>query len=126
MHSKKRKNVRFNDFGWIDCPELCAVNGVLDDISLDGCKIHYDAPVSINADDDYELHIRLSRLSSEPLILLCHPQWTNEDGGCTEIGFKILHSPDTSRLEGYINQLHAEKKSAEDEFIPSEESCQFV
>ena len=128
MGDFQRKNYRFSDFGRAECSELCPVPGVLDDISLSGCKIHYDTPVTLNMENDYEIHIRLSRISGEPLVLLCHPQWTKEDeDGAVLIGFQFLHSPDTPTLEAYIRQLNEEKNASEiDSVLPPGESCQFV
>ncbi|MBO5100427.1 MAG: PilZ domain-containing protein [Treponema sp.] len=127
MSSNLRKNIRFEDFGKVECSEICLVAGVLDDISVSGCKVHFDAPVTINMEDDYELKIRLSRINLDPFILLCHPQWQKEDNGTTEVGFSILHSLDTSRLESYIEQLHTEKESLNNDLIMVEDdTCLFV
>ncbi len=102
--------------------------GVLDDISLTGCKVHYDAPVTLVMDADYEMHIRLSRFSQETLVLMCHPQWTKEkEDNSTEIGFLFLRSPDTVRLEEYVKKLQQESASSDfDLILPQEDSCQFV
>lgn len=128
MAKDQRKNVRFNDFGRAECAEICPVAGVLDDISLTGCKIHYDTPISIDMENDYEIHLRLSRLPAGSLLMLCHPQWQRQDeDGSTEVGFVFLHSPDTSALETYIKQREDEKLSENiDSVLPEEESCQFV
>ena len=128
MTLNQRKAVRYNDFGRAECEEICPVAGVLGDISVSGCKIHYDAPVDINLENDYEIHLRLSRFISDPLFLMCHPQWQRElEDGAVEIGFVFLRSPDTLKLESYINQLQAEQKSSDlDSYIVQEDSCQFV
>lgn len=128
MSKDQRKNVRFNDFGRAECAEICPVAGVLDDISLTGCKIHYDTPISMDMENDYEIHLRLSRLPAGSLLMLCHPQWQRQDeDGSTEVGFVFLHSPDTPALETYIKQREDEKLSENiDSVLPEEESCQFV
>lgn|SRR5574344_248042 len=116
MCAEARKDVRYTDIGRVDCAELCVLPGVLDDISLQGCKIHYDTSVSVNMDNDYEVHIRPSRSVLEPIVLLCHPQWVRDIGSTTEIGFKVLRSPDTAKLTSYIEKLHAEN----DDFTSSD------
>ena len=128
MSGDLRKDIRFEDFGRVECMELCPVSGVLDDISISGCKVHYDAPVTLDMENEYELKIRLSRATLKPLILVCRPQWyKTQSESSTQIGFYILRSPDTTRLQEYIQQLHEEQKSSElDAVLPKEEPCQFV
>ncbi|MBQ7158416.1 MAG: hypothetical protein IJS09_03185 [Treponema sp.] len=127
MQVELRKNTRFEEFGRIDCEALGPVSGVLDDISVSGCRVHFDIPVTVNLENDYELHVRLSRFPSEELVLITHPEWTQETENSTKIGFSILRSPDTSRLEEYVTLLHAEKKEIDSDGIPQEEDkCLFV
>ncbi len=128
MSRNLRKNERFYDFGRADCSLICPVSGILEDISLTGCKIHYDAPVMINPETDYEIHIRLSRASVGTFVLMCHPQWQKEKAdGSTEVGFIFLHSPDSTALESYIKQLQTEQTSqGYDDFLPQGDTCQFV
>lgn len=128
MGKNLRKSIRYEDFGRAECDEICPMPGILDDISATGCKIHYDAPISLNMENDYEIRIRLSRFSAEPMVLMCHPQWQDEaKDGTSSIGFEFLHSLDTARLEQYIQQLSDEKASSEiDSILPQEDSCQFV
>ena len=105
---EKRQHTRFEDFGKIECFDLSPVSGVLEDISLKGCKVHFDSPVSVNTENDYELKIRLSRVNLEPLLLIGHPQWVKSSDLSTDIGFQFLRSRDTFRLESYINKLTSE------------------
>ena len=42
---ENRKNHRYPEIGRVIAPELCALPGILDNISFDGCKIHF--PVSV-------------------------------------------------------------------------------
>ena len=127
MNSELRAQERYADFGRIECPEICIVNGVLDDISINGCKVHFDAPITINLENDYEVRVRLSHSSQEPLVLMCHPQWVKDQGNAADIGFLIMRSPDTARLKDYVKLLHAEYNTP-DEILPSqdEDSCLFV
>ncbi len=101
----ERQHTRFEDFGKVDCAELSPVNGVLEDISLKGCKVHYDFPVEINTEKDYELKIRLSRSNLEPLVLIGHPQWVSAQDLSIDVGFQFLRSRDTFKLESYIKNL---------------------
>ena len=78
-------------------------------------------------DDDYEIQLRLARSAQEPLLLVCQPQWVEADNGSTSIGFAILRSPDTARLEAYIAMLDTEATDSNDsDLLPKEEPCQFV
>lgn len=127
MRSELRKNARFEDFGKVECPEICVVTGILDDISLDGCKVHFDAPIILSLEDDYELHVRFSRFPQEVLTLMAHPQWTKEEGNMNSVGFAILRSPDTAKLDSYINKLKEEEDTPLDaDMLPEESSCLFV
>ena len=106
MAEENRQHTRYEEIGRIVAPEMCALPGVLDDISSAGCKIHYSFPVSINLENEYE--IKLSPLHNgdqSPLNLICLPQWIKEQDGNTYIGSKIQSSPDAKRLEKFINQL---------------------
>lgn len=123
-----RKDIRFNDFGRAECTEISPVAGALEDISLSGCKVHYDAPVSINMENDYEIHFRLSRAGKDALVLMCHPQWFNQkDDGSSEVGFLFLHSLDSEALQSYILQRQKEEMVEKfDGIMPQGDTCQFV
>lgn len=121
-----RKHERYEDFGRVECPQLCFVHGVLDNISKTGCKVHFDAPVSVSLEGDYELQVRLSRDSQELVTLVCRPRWIQDDNGTTSIGFEILRSPSTARLDAYIIQLAQDCAESDDDVLPAEEPCQFI
>ena len=127
MNANFRKDIRFSDFGRAECLQICPVPGALEDISLSGCRIHYEAPVSINLEDDYEIHFRLSRAGMESLVLMCHPQWlTQNPDGSTDAGFLFLHYMDSGALQAYILQRENEEKMENFEgIIPQGDSCQF-
>ncbi len=106
MNSENRQNVRYEDIGRVDATEICTLPGVLNDISLTGCKVHFPIPVTIDMENDFELKVKPAQKSSEePLVLICHPQWVKQNDGETEIGFSILRSPDTPQLASYIEEL---------------------
>ncbi len=111
MEQENRLHTRYEEIGRITAPEICALPGILDDISSEGCKIHYTFPVVVDLESEYE--IKLSPLhgsNSSPLNLICIPQWANEHGGNTYIGFKINYSPDAHRLEEFIKHLETISK----------------
>lgn len=108
---KNRASERFSDFARIICNELCIVNGVLSDISSEGFKAEFNAPCDVDKEKEYNVQLRLSRINVEPLELLARPMWSTFNDGKTTIGFSILHSKDTSRLEKYIRMLKEDKKS---------------
>lgn len=112
MNSIQRQSVRYPDIGRVDAPDLCALPGVLDNISAEGCKIHYVCPVVVDLDNDYELVIHPTRKETDnPFTLLCHPQWVKEDKGLTEIGFSILRSPDFAKLAEYVRLLNSDDEA---------------
>ena len=126
MGAEDRKSERYEDFGRFECPEICMVHGVLEDISKTGCKVHFDAPISISRENDYDIRLRLSHSAQAPLALVCHPQWVKDDGTSADIGFAFLRSPDTARLESYVAMLHTETRPETGDLLPKEEPCQFV
>ena len=106
MNYTNRQEVRFKEIGRINAPELCAIPGLLDDISLNGCKIHYQFPLVVDLDSEYEIKISPnSQTDDHPLNLICKPQWVKEIQGNTYIGFQILYSPDVNRLAEFITYL---------------------
>ena len=127
MRDAIRKLPRFADFGRVEAPALCAIPGVLDDISIEGCKVHFPVEVVVDPDADYEIKVRPSRRVSEvPFMLICHPQWNRIEDGTTHIGFKVLRSPDTWRLTQYIEQLYRESSEEEVENQIKDPVCQIL
>ena len=107
---KNHRNAeRFDDFARVYCEELCIVSGILTDISNTGFKADFNAPCSVDKEKEYEIQLRLSRVQEEPLLLLACPMWSKFQDGKTSIGFSILHSKDTARLEKYIKMLKKDK-----------------
>ncbi len=106
MKSEKRKVQRFAEAGKVSAADICAIPGVLDDISLTGCKVHFSVPVSLDFENDYILEVLFAKkIPSFKLQLLCHPVWLKENENVTEIGFSILTSPSTPELNSYIKTL---------------------
>lgn len=106
MSIENRQCTRFEEIGRINAPEICALPGVLDDISANGCKIHYSFPITLDLDNEYEIKISpLHNSNDSPLNLICIPQWVKEQEGNTYIGFKIIYSPDAARLGDFIEHL---------------------
>lgn len=127
MYSTERSQQRFEDIGRFLAEDLCALPGVLVDVSREGCKIRYSLPVELDMDNDYDAKITFARVASEgQFVLLCHPQWIRKVGDNTEIGFKILPSKDYSRLAKYIEQL--DNESSEDDLSDeiNDSSCQII
>lgn len=126
--AKKRRDARFDTMARVEAPEITTLSGKLVDISLRGCKVLFPVPVAVDLENDYTLKIRPSEnLSESELVLLCVPAWTCEDSGSTEIGMKILRSPDTARLAEYVKQLHLDNSSKDDiKSMIVDSVCQFV
>lgn len=106
MANENRIATRYDDMGRVTCNELCAVNGTLINISKTGCKVSFPVNVVVDLSNEYELTILLAKKSLEtPLNLICKPQWVQETGGSTEIGFQTLYCPDLARQSKYIDFL---------------------
>lgn len=103
---ENRQNIRYHEIGRVIAQDICALPGVLDNISSTGCKVHFPVPVAVNLENEYMIKISLSRSPEEtPLQLMCKPMWVSENGGATQIGFSILFSPDENRLHSFIDFL---------------------
>ncbi len=125
MNSKDRLSQRFKDMGRFMSNALCALPGILKDISREGCRIHYSFPVVVDLNSDYEAKITFSRIANESFTLTCHPCWVKNVGNDTDIGFKILPSTDYMRLEKYIDVLDKDVNSSITEEI-SDSICQMI
>ena len=113
MEQENRLHTRYEEIGRVTASELCALPAVLDDISLNGCKIHYSFPVVVDLENEYEVKISpLHSSDNTPLNLICVPQWVKELEGSTFIGFKIQYSPDASRLQEFISRLEEISKDS--------------
>lgn len=121
-----RKAERYEDFGRVESDELCIVSGVLDDISLTGCKVSYTVPPTIDMEKEYEIKVRLSRNNSESLNLLVLPAWIKSDEDKTSVGFSILQSKDSAKLVSYINLLKNDAESIEEMIQYEDNSELFV
>ena len=75
MDQENRLHTRYEEIGRITAPEICALPGILDDISLTGCKVHYSFPVVVDLENEYDVKISpLHGASGTPLNLICTPQ----------------------------------------------------
>ncbi|MCR4632290.1 MAG: PilZ domain-containing protein [Treponema sp.] len=108
---ENRQNTRYKEIGKAFSHELCALPGILDDISASGCKIHYTYPVVVDLESEYDLDVSpASHYGPNPIKLRCKPLWVNEKEGNTYIGFEIMYSPDAGKLSAFINQLENSSK----------------
>lgn len=106
MSEENRQDIRYCEIGRVIAPEICALNGILDDISITGCKIHFPCIFELNHDNEYNIKITLSRSPEDtPLQLLCKPIWVKHGAGDTYIGMQNLYSPDENRLKEFIDFL---------------------
>ena len=117
-----RTSERYDDFARVECSGLCVVPGFLLDISLDGLKVEFNAPCEVDNEKEYEIVLRLSRFSAAPLSLTVRPAWSDFENGKTSIGFTVLHSKDSSRLEKYLGYLKEDQTSESDIKIPADDT----
>ena len=125
MNSEERLSHRFEDIGRFLSQGLCALPGTLENISREGCKIHYSFPVSVDLNNDYEAKITFSRAANESFSLVCRPCWVKTVENGTNIGFQILPSTDFMRLAKYIEKLNIESTDSLSEEI-SDSVCQII
>lgn len=115
MNEENRQSTRYAEIGRVIAPEMCPLNGVLDDISLTGCKVHFPCVTDVNIEQEYNIKIVLSRApEDEPLQLLCQPIWVKQLTESTEVGLSNLYSPDENRLKEFISYL----EGIQDDEIP--------
>lgn len=117
MEQENRQDTRYPEIGRIIAPELCALPGILDNISFTGCKVHFPVSVVVDLETEYMIKVTLTRsLEDTPLQLMCKPMWVTENKGMTQIGFQILYSPDDSRLREFISYL--QEMDGDDDLTP--------
>ena len=118
MAEENRQNVRYEEIGRVISPELCALPGILDNISATGCRVHFPVNVIVDLESEFDVKISLSRSPEEsPLQLLCKPQWVKECKNTTQIGLTILYSPDAVRLNEFISSLQELSESPFPEIV---------
>lgn len=79
MSEENRISTRYSEIGRVTAPELCALPGILDNISATGCKIHFPVSVVVDLEVEYMIKIQLTRSPEEPpLQLMCKPMWVSE------------------------------------------------
>ena len=64
MDEENRQNVRYEEIGRVISPELCALPGILDNISATGCRVHFPVNVIVDLESEFDVKISLSRLLS--------------------------------------------------------------
>ena len=101
--------------GRVESSEICALPGVLDDISITGLRTHFPNPVTIDPEKEYHLSLTIAKASTtREFDLVCEPKWIDEYKSETEIGFSILCSPDTRSFNEFIEDLTETQKDTED------------
>lgn len=104
--NENRQYTRYNEIGRVVATDLCGLPGILDDISLAGCRIHFPCIVSVDMEAEYKIKITLSRSPEEaPLQLLCKPKWVEDYEDSTHLGLMYMYSPDENRLRDFIKLL---------------------
>lgn len=122
-----RKAERFEDFGRVENPEICVVSGILEDISENGIKASYSVPPSVDLDKEYQVAVRLSRVVDEPLTLIVKPARVfDDDSGNVSVGFSILHSKDSSRLEEYLSKLKEDSANSNSQISAQDNNSLFI
>ena len=106
MAEENRRSPRYPEIDRVIATDLCALPGILDNISLTGCKVHFPVSVVVDLEAEYMIKITLSRsLEEAPLQLMCKPMWVTENQGVTQVGLQILYSPDDARLREFVSYL---------------------
>ena len=116
MKKELRKATRYDNIGRVESEAICPLPGVLDDISLSGCRMHFPALFTLDMENDYQIKFKISYKSNLiAMDLICHPEWqrANEENG-TDLGFSFLRSPDTPELVSFISELSSNEKDDSD------------
>ncbi len=114
MKKELRKTERFNEIGKVECSELSALPGILEDISLSGCKVRFPVNLNISGENEYKMLFMLTDTRFSHMELICHPRWIMKERTKTTVGFKILRSPDTPVLNSLIEILKDKIKNSSD------------
>ncbi len=121
-----RKEQRYTDFARADVQELCTLPGILENISLTGCRVRFNLFFQVRKNTEYTIKIQPSRKTGLiPFTLIGTPVWVSQADGGTKIGFHILHSPGSAILRQYLNLLNAAEESVDDimDDILLEDTC---
>ena len=129
MRKELRGEERYAEIGRVECEQISALPGVLDDISLSGCKVHFPFPANLDRENEYTVFIQLSRQDfPDRLHLLCQPQWfvVNEKESQVEIGLAFLRSPDSPELARLIESLKQKENSDDITSLIIEDDTDFI
>ena len=127
MRFEERQDMRFKVLGRVYCKELSPLNGSLIDVSLHGCKIFYNLPVTVRLEDEYEISLQISDSEDDSITLICCPAWVNEDSGKTAVGMSVLRSPDSEKFVKYVSRLNknlGDEKKFQNQIVHTQ--CQFL
>ncbi len=103
---EQRRDERYDDIGRVDAPNLCPLSGVLQDISMTGCRIKFPVQCTVDMESEVELTITPAhKKAGQPIVLIGQPQWVKDETDSCEIGLKLLHSPGSRLLGEYIQRL---------------------
>lgn len=115
MEHEKRRHPRFSTVGRVEAPEICIFPGTLQDVGSGGCRVKFPIRVTIDMEQEYELKILFSQNTmTKEMVLIGQPVYNNGET-TSEIGFKLLRSPDSRIFDAYIQSRMAE--STENDFI---------
>ncbi len=129
MKKDLRGEERYSEIGRVECEQISALPGVLDDISISGCRIHFPLPAEVDRENEYTVFIQLSRQDfPDKLHLLCQPQWSvvNEKESQMEIGFAFLRSPDSPELARFIESMKEKEESDDITSLIIEDDTDFI
>lgn len=128
MRKDQRKERRYKEAGKVECTFICALPGVIENVSNSGLNARFPNPAVIYDDMEYTLHITLSSSSvPRPLDLICLPVWKSKGDNETVVGFKVLRSPDSPLWSDFIKR-HEEKakEDSSSSAIPFDHNINFV
>lgn len=116
-----RKDERFRDYGRVECGEICALPGILCDVSQSGLKAAFCADVSMSMDDEYRLRLRIPGGDPREMRLLAAPAWRSDEPrtGRTHIGFALLRAWDFPRFRRHVGGI----EESSDEFFGGAGEC---
>ncbi len=124
MSVTKRNSCRFQDYARVDVGELSIFPGILENISLEGCRVRFPSHPEADTETEYTMVIHPTRKKGmQPFSLIGRPVWSVEHPDSVEIGFILLKSPGSRQLAEYIDYLETSDMAEYEEPAGRQEAC---
>lgn len=128
MEQERRRHPRFCDVGRVDAPEVCMFPGVLQDVSICGCRVEF--PMQVDIDMEREYMIRFTPTAEKqlaPFSVRAHPVRLERGESNSVIAFSLMPSSSSHMIETYVDRL-ARQQAVHTDYaqLLSQPECQFI